>query len=220
MPVSEPLSTATWRKPSPMGGPRGQAHPGAVFFGLPLCFADTEYGIRPDGRPDVRCAVFLLPDGIELRLWEDELRALKELPFDVKNTVFVCYSAPAETGVFLELGLPLPHHVCDLYPESLAITNSRRRKTERVRLIDMLARYGLDAIDVEEKTEMRDLARRGPPYTEQEKADLLDYCASDTHANDVLLRAMLPDLRKFDPREILVPPRRLPGAHALARGSR
>lgn len=202
MPVSEPLSTTTWRGPSPMGWPRGQVHPGAVFFGRPLVFCDTEYGTRPDGRPIPRCAVFLFDDGRELRFSGGALLALKALPFDIKNTVFVCYSAPAEIGVFLELGLPLPHHICDLYAESLALTNGRRRKNERVRILDMLARYGRDAVDVEEKAEMRALALRGP-RTPQEEASLEDYCASDTHGCGTLLCAELPDLRKFHPDEIL-----------------
>jgi DNA polymerase-1 len=158
------------------------------MFGLPLVFCDTEFGKHPDGRPDPRCAVFLRDDGTEIRLWEDKLRALKALPFDVRNNVFVCYSAPAEIGVFLELGLPLPHHVCDLYAEFLAITNGRRPKNARMRIIDAMAAYGLNPVDVEEKAEMRALAMRGGVSTVQEKADLLDYCASDVYA----LRALWP----------------------------
>ena len=173
------------------------------MFGRPRVFCDTEYGTRPDGTVDPRCAVFLFEDGTEIRLWEDELRALKELPFDVRNTVFVCYSAGAEIGVFLELGLPLPHHVCDLYAEDLALTNGRRRKDQKVNLLNLLARYGLDAVDVEEKAEMRALAMRGGPYTSQEIAALLAYCASDVYALRDLWPKMEPDLRQFHPREIL-----------------
>jgi DNA polymerase I len=163
-----------------------------MFGGFPVVFGDTEYGTRPDGSIAARCAVFLLEDGTEIRLWEDELYALEELPFDTRNSLFICYSAGAEFGVFLELGLEeLPWHVCDLYAECLAITNGRRRKGDKMRLIDMMARYGLEAIDVEEKTEMRELAMRGGPYTAQEKADLLDYCASDVYALKRLMAAMI-----------------------------
>jgi hypothetical protein len=174
-------------------------------FGFPeVVFCDTEYGTRLDGRVAPRCAVFLeLYSSRETRLWEDDLAALEELPFDVRNSLFVCYSAGAEIGVFLELGLALPHHVCDLYAESLAVTNGRRRKDEKVRLIDMMARYKLDAIDFAEKTEMRELAMHGGPYATQEKAGLLDYCASDVYSLKALLLAMEPDLRKFHIREIL-----------------
>jgi hypothetical protein len=68
---------------------------------------DTEFAPRTDGSIDPRCAVFLeLYSGEPpLRLWEDDLRALKALPFDTRNDLFVCYSAGAEIGVFLELGL-------------------------------------------------------------------------------------------------------------------
>lgn len=169
-----------------------------------LC--DTEFGTRPDGSIDPRCAVFLeLYSGKEIRLWEDGLRALKALPFDIRNDLFVCYSAGAEIGVFLELGLALPHHVLDLYAEDLAITNGRRAKKDVVKLLTMMARYGLNPVDVEEKAGMRALAMRGGPYTPAEIAALLDYCAGDVYALRDLLRTpgLLADLAQFHPQEIL-----------------
>jgi DNA polymerase-1 len=176
-----------------------------MFNGLPLVFCDTEFGTRPDGRPDPRCAVFLLEDGTEIRFWEDELHRLKKLPFDIRNTAFVCYSAGAEIGVFLELGLALPHHVIDLYAEHLAITNGRRGKGDKIKLITLMALCGLTPTDVEEKKEMQALAMRGGIYSPSKRAALQDYCASDTYAlKDAWLSPYLQaELAKFHPQEIL-----------------
>ena len=57
-----------------------------------------------------------------------------------------------------------------------------------------LAHFGLGAIDVAEKADMRALAMRGGPYTEAERVALLNYCESDVVALARLLPAMLPKL--------------------------
>ena len=41
---------------------------------------------------------------------------------------------------------------------------------------------------------MRELILRGRPWTEQQRADILDYCASDVYALERLLPRMLPDI--------------------------
>ena len=76
------------------------------FRDIVLC--DTEFRTEPDGSLTPRCALFLeLYSGRETRLWQDELAVLTALPFDIRNDLFVCFSAGAEIGVFLELDLPL-----------------------------------------------------------------------------------------------------------------
>jgi len=59
-------------------------------------------------------------------------------------------------------------------------------------LVGALTYFGLDTIGAQEKNAMRDLALRGPPWTDAERADLTEYCASDTAALERLLPAMLP----------------------------
>ncbi len=46
-------------------------------------------------------------------------------------------------------------------------------------LLGALAYYGLGAIAAAEKSDMRDLAIRGGPFTPAEREALLDYCQSD-----------------------------------------
>jgi hypothetical protein len=64
-------------------------------------------------------------------------------------------------------------------------------------LLGALAHFGLDGIGAVEKDEMRDLVLRGGPWTDTERAAILDYCESDVAALARLLPAMLPtvDLR-------------------------
>ena len=118
---------------------------------------DTEFGTRPDGRPDPRCLVAVeLYSRKEIRLWEDELTKLSALPFDVANDLFVAYSAQAEISVLLELGLPIPRHILDLFFEFRAIRNGRRpRKDPGSKLIHALAHYGLHHIPADEKDDIK-----------------------------------------------------------------
>jgi hypothetical protein len=46
-------------------------------------------------------------------------------------------------------------------------------------LIGALTFFGCDAMDAMEKEAMRKLAQRGGPWTDAEKAALIDYCAKD-----------------------------------------
>ena len=49
-------------------------------------------------------------------------------------------------------------------------------------------------MDASEKTEMRELAIRGGPFTSEEMAALIDYCQTDVDALDKLLPVMLPKI--------------------------
>ncbi len=170
---------------------------------------DTEYGAKPDGTfgPALRCLVAKPLYGAEgpIRLWYPELFALKAPPFDIgPDTLFVAYNATAELQCFIELGWPMPHNIVDLWLEYRAITNGKRGRKEKTRLIDAMAYYQIDHISAVEKAEMQQLALRGPPYAEAEPVALLDYCETDTDALLALLRSrMAKDLAKFHPKEML-----------------
>ena len=61
-------------------------------------------------------------------------------------------------------------------------------------LLGALAYHGLDGIDAVEKDEMRALVLRGGPWSDVERAAVLDYCESDVAALARLLLAMLPKI--------------------------
>ena len=60
-------------------------------------------------------------------------------------------------------------------------------------LVGALTYFGLDAIGASEKDDMRVRILRGGPWSESEREEILDYCATDTDALERLLPAMLAD---------------------------
>jgi len=160
---------------------------------LHIWFADAEYGSQPGERPDVRCIVAKeLRTGRVIRLWRDQCGALP--PYDIgPDSLFVAYYASAELGCHLALGWPMPARILDLYVEFRNRTNGLEPLAGSG-LVGALTYYGLDAMSVAEKTEMRNLALRGGEYTPEEKMALLDYCQSDVDALTRLLPALLPSI--------------------------
>jgi DNA polymerase I len=65
-------------------------------------------------------------------------------------------------------------------------------------LIGALNFFGLDSIDVAHKKAMRDRIMQGPPFTEPEKRDALDYCDDDdVKGLTRLLPRLLPTIRSW-----------------------
>jgi DNA polymerase-1 len=163
---------------------------------------DFEYGLVDGNKPEVRCMVAVeLRSGRQIKLWADELESLRAAPFNVGGgSLFVAYFSSAEFSCFHALGWPLPTNVLDLFVEFRNMTNGLPTPSGNG-LIGALAYFGMDAISVAEKTDMRDLALRGGNYTDAEKIGLIDYCKSDVGA---LIR-LLPRLAEHTdlPRAIL-----------------
>jgi DNA polymerase family A len=153
---------------------------------------DFEFRADPGERPWPVCMVAReVGGGAEIRLWRDELLLLKKAPFDTgRNSLFVAYYASAEIGCFLELGWPLPSSILDLFTEFRCIRNGIGGQAS---LLAALAHYGIPAaVNAGEKDKMRDLVLAQTSWTDQQKHDILAYCASDTAALAPLYRAMAP----------------------------
>ena len=132
--------------------------------------------------------------GRELRLWRDDLLAIKHAPFDVgPDALFVAYFASAELGCFLELGWQLPHNVLDLYVEHRVETNGEKVSCGDG-LVGALAMRGLSHIDAGEKDAMRKLICEQRHWTEQEQQKIFNYCGSDVEGLAALLPKMGPHL--------------------------
>ncbi len=163
---------------------------------------DTEYSAPTGQRPAPICLVAReLRTGRQLRLWSDQLTQLSKPPFRTdRHALFVAYAAAAEFSVFHVLGWPAPARTLDLFFEFRALTN-RLETPSGCGLLGALVYHGLPAMAGAEKDEMRQLAIRGGPFSDSERAALLDYCGEDVAALAQLLPAMLP---KIDvPRAIL-----------------
>ena len=154
---------------------------------------DTEYSAPAGHRPTPICLVAMeLRSGRQLRLWEDQLAQLRAAPFRTdRHAVFVAYAAAAEFSVFHALGWPAPERTLDLFLEFRALTNGLQTPSGSG-LLGALVYHALPAMAGAEKEEMRQLAIRGGPFTDAERAALLSYCAEDVAALARLLPAMLP----------------------------
>lgn len=156
-----------------------------------IWFHDFEYR-APDGeRPIIHCLVAReLFSNKTIRLWADELG--RDPPFNIgHDSLLVAYYASAEMNCFLALGWPMPINLLDLYVEFRWLTNGLPTICGNG-LLGALTHFRLAGIDSLEKKEMRELAIRGSPFTQEEKGDLLDYCETDVVALDQLYRVMEP----------------------------
>jgi DNA polymerase-1 len=87
----------------------------------------------------------------------------------------------------------VPERVLDLFTEFRRYTNGLPT-IGGAGLLGALEYFGLDGITVAEKREMIDLVLRGGPWTSDERAAILDYCASDVAGLARLLPAMAPHI--------------------------
>jgi DNA polymerase-1 len=176
---------------------------------------DFEYRAAPGEHPFVVCMVGReLHSGREIRLWRGELLAMHRPPFDLDRAVVVAFYASAEVSCFLELGWPLPRNLIDLYIEHRVQTNGLPRpKPERKEttatsgkvqkgdgrdsLLGALALRGLGHIDVDDKVRLRELILTESNPSESQRAEILNYCASDVVGTEALLCYML-DRRQID----------------------
>ena len=140
--------------------------------------------------PEPLCLVaYEVRTGQRLKLWQDQLRS-GDPPFDVDDDVlFVAFYASAEMGCFLALSWPVPVHLLDLFAEFRNWTNGRPVPSGNG-LLGALNYFGLPGMAKATKDEKRDLAIRGGPYTDQERQDLLTYCANDVDATARLFTRM------------------------------
>src|SRR5438876_1848471 len=176
------------------GSPRHSQAAGPVVIRLgpyefrEVVLADFEFHAPPGERPTPVCLVaHELGSGRTHRLWQDDLQRLPEPPYSVgSDCLFVAYYASAEFSCHLALGWPLPANVLDLFVEFRTLTNGRSTP-QGAGLLGALTYFGLDAMGAAEKESMRDLAIRGGPWTNEERAALLQYCESDVLALGKLL---------------------------------
>ena len=150
---------------------------------------------REGNQPEPICLVVReYPSGNTRRYWQDDLAIMKSAPFPVSpGALTVAYFASAEMDCFLSLGWALPENLLDLFTEFRCRTNGIGAPFGNG-LVGALQYFGLPAMDVDAKGEMRSLALRGCPWTKQEQADLLDYCESDVVALHRLLDVMKPKI--------------------------
>jgi hypothetical protein len=155
---------------------------------------DFEFTAPPGERPRPLCCVAReVRTGVLVREWLTDAPPAAP-PYGVgADALVVAYYASAELGCHLALGWPMPARVLDLYAEFRRLTSGLTVPCGHG-LLGALSYFNLDGLAVCEKEEMRHLAMRGGPYSENERTALLDYCQSDVDALARLLPVMLPTL--------------------------
>lgn len=152
---------------------------------------DFEFSAPLGENPEAACLVAKeFFSGKLFRMSAEEFKLQPAAPFPVcQRTLVVAFFSSAEWGCFLELGWPLPKRILDLYVEFKNMFNGRETLAG-FSLLGALAQFGLSSIDAAEKEDMRQLAKRGGPFTQTEMSGLLDYCQSDVDATERLFTKM------------------------------
>jgi len=156
-----------------------------------VVLVDFEFTSANTGRPEPVCLVaHEVHSGRTLRLWRDQFGPAP--PYGTgSDTLFVAYFASAELGCHRALGWPMPARILDLFTEFRDRFNGLETKAGNS-MLGALTQFGLDGIGAMEKDDMRQLILSGGPWSEQQRAGILDYCQSDVMALKRLLPAMLP----------------------------
>jgi DNA polymerase I-like protein with 3'-5' exonuclease and polymerase domains len=139
------------------------------------------------------CAVELATGATHI--YEGErLRGLAAPPFPLDYTL-IAFAADAELSCYEMLGWPIPQHIIDIRIEHMMLDrNVSTVEHLGVNLEQALAYYGILHACSGTKKEMQKLGGRGEPYTEEERAQLTEYCLEDVRAEAKLYASLLPKL--------------------------
>jgi DNA polymerase I len=162
---------------------------------------DFEYYVTDGEQPRPLCLVAKeLKSGRIIRLWRDEFGLFPPYRLD-PEALFVAYAANAELACHIVLGWGQPARILDLHAEFRRIANDgsiKHREKDFFKLPSVLALYGLDTIGLSAKRDMIARILAGPPYSAQDRLDILDYCQSDVDALEHLLPRMLPQIGNLE----------------------
>jgi DNA polymerase family A len=171
---------------------------------------DTEFYPGPglahggvDGDPITPlCLVAVeMRSGRIIRQWQDELG--RTPPYSIgADSVVMGYLATAELGTHLALKWKLPANVLDPYLEFRHLTNDGslqegKREKGFYSILGALSDFKEDHIDSSHKRDMRERIVQGPPYTAEERREILLYCEHDTLALERLVKHIVPTIRSI-----------------------
>ena len=168
-----------------------------------------EFDLRPGDPPVPLCLVaYILDENLNhvrtIKLWREQLFALKHPPFDVgPNTLFVAYSAQAELTIFEVLGWPFPKHVYDLHTAYLASSNvllpyepDVKRVKQRKRLSDACRAYDIEGWENIDKAQIAKDIGEGR-WRDYGQTVVFDYCEEDVDKSAELLRRQIRGSNRF-----------------------
>jgi hypothetical protein len=118
------------------------------------------------------------------------------------DALFIAYANAAEYGFHLALGWGLPVNAIDGRVEFRHLTNdghvrSGDRPDGFYSLPGAISYFGGDAIAMSVKDFWRDRIIQGPPFSNSERAGILDYCAEDVDMLTRLVPHLIPTIRSL-----------------------
>jgi hypothetical protein len=171
---------------------------------------DTEYfpgagtaraGVEGDQITPLCLVAYEMRSGRTIRLWQDELGLFPPYRLDA-DALFIGYMLTAEFGFHRAKGWGEPARALDAYLEFRHYVNdgtlkSGDREKGFYSLAGALRYFCEDELDVTRKKDTRDRILEGPPFTAQERQEILDYCEDDTRALARLVPHIIPTVRSL-----------------------
>ncbi len=158
-------------------------------------------GVEGDASSPLCLVALELRSGRLVRLWKDELGLFPPYRLDA-DALMVGYALTAEFGFHIACGWSEPACALDAYVEFRHNSNDGSLKSEDRDKgfygIGGALRFFLeDGVDLARKHSVRDRILLGPPFTAQERADILSYCEDDVRALARLLPHLVPTVRSL-----------------------
>jgi DNA polymerase family A len=156
---------------------------------------------RPRWRSDHAALPRRLRNAQRVRLWQDELGRFPPYRLDGGACLFG-YMLAAEFGFHIARDWGEPAHAIDAYVEFRHYCNDGSLKSgDREKgffgLGGALRYFCEDELDITHKEDMRARIIAGPPFSAQERADILDYCTDDVRALARLVPHIVPTIRSL-----------------------
>jgi DNA polymerase family A len=171
---------------------------------------DTEYYPGPgkanggrdgDAITPLCLVAYEMRSGRTVRLWQDELGPFPPYRLDA-DALVMGYMISAEYEFHIACGWGKPAYALDPYVEFRHFVNDGSIKAgDRDKgffgIGGALRYFCEDEIDAARKKDMRDRILQGPPFTQQERQDILAYCEDDVRALARLVPHIVPTIRSL-----------------------
>jgi hypothetical protein len=158
-----------------------------------IWFVDFEFKSTSGEKQEPVCMVALeFRSGKTIKIWfgDDPSGVADRPPFDISEaSLFVSFYASAEFGCFLSLGWEMPKRILDLYVEFRNLTSGKKSFFGNG-LLAALKYFGLPAMEGVEKDRLREMILTKTEFSEEEKLEIIEYCAADVVALKELFKVM------------------------------
>jgi hypothetical protein len=151
-------------------------------------------GIEGDPVTPLCLVAYEIRSGCTIRRWQDELGPFPPYRLD-GDALIISYGLAAEFGCHLSKGWGEPAQAIDALVEFRHHTNDGHDRDRG--LGGALNFFGLESLDLAHKKTTRDRILQGPPFTEQERAEILAYCEDDVRGLVRLLPRLLSTIRSW-----------------------